>query len=431
MEKFSNSSKRFRREFASSEYRTALPLPRQAAFTLIELLIAIAIIAILATVVILTINPAELLKQARDANRLSDLANLNHAVAIFQTDNPLGSIGAAFTTYLSLMDPTATTTAGTNCEGIASLPSLPAPWNYHCSASSTLRMTNGTGWMPVNFSLNSSASPLSILPIDPTNSSSSRFYYTYATNGTGYEMTAITESQKYQALMASDGGSYDGLYQKGNSLDITPPFRSAGLVGYWPMDEGSGSVANDASGSNGNGTWSGTPAGTSGYYSAGKVGGWAGTFNNVNDFITVPNTLNEANLNQQWTVSAWVNIGSAAEQVLLGYNSGLKLNHSTTNKLLEYLNSNTDDYYDYGNYNLQDGVWHFVVFVFRNSDGLKQIYVDNNNVALAGPNLTSKPSGILSSVKIGSGVLGRIDDLRIYSRALSSAEISALYNATK
>ncbi|MBI5221157.1 MAG: prepilin-type N-terminal cleavage/methylation domain-containing protein, partial [Candidatus Liptonbacteria bacterium] len=35
-------------------------------FTLIELLVVIAIIAILAAVVILTLNPGQLLKQARD-----------------------------------------------------------------------------------------------------------------------------------------------------------------------------------------------------------------------------------------------------------------------------------------------------------------------------------------------------------------------------
>ncbi|HEY4525527.1 MAG TPA: prepilin-type N-terminal cleavage/methylation domain-containing protein, partial [Candidatus Paceibacterota bacterium] len=46
-------------------------------FTLIELLIVIAIVAILSTVVIITLNPAELLRQSRDSVRLSDLSLMN------------------------------------------------------------------------------------------------------------------------------------------------------------------------------------------------------------------------------------------------------------------------------------------------------------------------------------------------------------------
>src|SRR3989338_2108717 len=45
-------------------------------FTLIELLVVIAIIAVLAVAVILTLNPAELLKQARDSTRVSDMSTL-------------------------------------------------------------------------------------------------------------------------------------------------------------------------------------------------------------------------------------------------------------------------------------------------------------------------------------------------------------------
>lgn len=55
-------------------------------FTLIELLVVIAIIVILAAVVILTLNPGQLLKQSRDANRLSDLDCLNHALGVYQVD---------------------------------------------------------------------------------------------------------------------------------------------------------------------------------------------------------------------------------------------------------------------------------------------------------------------------------------------------------
>jgi prepilin-type N-terminal cleavage/methylation domain-containing protein len=53
-----------------------MPRTSRSAFTLIELLVVIAIIGMLAVVVILTLNPVELFRQARDSNRLSDLATL-------------------------------------------------------------------------------------------------------------------------------------------------------------------------------------------------------------------------------------------------------------------------------------------------------------------------------------------------------------------
>lgn len=43
-------------------------LANRKGFTLIELLIVIGILAVLATAVIMVLNPAELLKQARDSH---------------------------------------------------------------------------------------------------------------------------------------------------------------------------------------------------------------------------------------------------------------------------------------------------------------------------------------------------------------------------
>src|SRR6056297_1976317 len=52
-------------------------LDNNQAFTLIELLVVIAILSVLAVAVTLILNPAELMRQARDSTRLSDLATIN------------------------------------------------------------------------------------------------------------------------------------------------------------------------------------------------------------------------------------------------------------------------------------------------------------------------------------------------------------------
>ncbi len=185
--------------------RSAPVCHSRSGFTLIELLVVIAIIAILAVVVILTLNPAELLRQSRDSNRLSDMSTLQTALGAYVADTG-GSLGSSGVTYISIPDPAATSTAGTDCSGLG----FQAGGAFHCAASSTLRKTDGTGWIPVNFQAVSFGSPLGQLPIDPVNTASSNLYYAYETNGATWKAWAIPESQKYasDSLMA---GALQGL----------------------------------------------------------------------------------------------------------------------------------------------------------------------------------------------------------------------------
>ena len=242
-----------------------LPKSRRG-FTLIELLVVIAIIAILSVVVILTLNPAELLRQSRDSNRVADMGTLTTALGIFSEDQSSGSLGSANTVYVSIPDPSATSTLGDQCQGLG-LPTLPSTYAYHCAASSTYRNTNGQGWIPVSFSSISVGSPFGSFPVDPINTSSTRNYYTYATNGTQYEVTAPMESQKYKLggsgdVIGGDGATLSTVYAKGSNLSLEPlDYGDASLVGYWPLTEGTGTVAYDYSGSNATGTWIGTATG--------------------------------------------------------------------------------------------------------------------------------------------------------------------------
>jgi len=54
-------------------------------FTLVELLIVIAIIGVLAVVVLVAINPAEKLRQARDSGRKSDISQIATALEAYYT----------------------------------------------------------------------------------------------------------------------------------------------------------------------------------------------------------------------------------------------------------------------------------------------------------------------------------------------------------
>jgi prepilin-type N-terminal cleavage/methylation domain-containing protein len=55
-------------------------------FTLIELIIVLAIVAVLAAILITIIRPQQIFQNLRDTQRMSDLKNLANAINLYMTD---------------------------------------------------------------------------------------------------------------------------------------------------------------------------------------------------------------------------------------------------------------------------------------------------------------------------------------------------------
>lgn len=212
-------------------------------FTLIELLIVIAIIAVLSVVVILSLNPAELLRQARDSNRISDMATMKSAISLYLADVSSPYLGVAATCYLSI----ATTTTFTVTTGGVYGTSTNTCANWMTAATSTLLATTtrsigvattttsaaGNGWIPVDFANISSGSPIGQEPIDPTNQagastcastalSSCGLFYSYDISGTSFKTAAFMESTKYTKggggdVESTDGGNNNWVFEGGTS----------------------------------------------------------------------------------------------------------------------------------------------------------------------------------------------------------------------
>jgi prepilin-type N-terminal cleavage/methylation domain-containing protein len=189
-------------------------------FTLIELLVVIAIIAILSVVVILSLNPAELLRQSRDSERISDLSTLKTAISLYLVDATTPNIASSSfgysACYLSSLSGAGTTTA--KCGVFANS----YPSGDVSTTSALYRKNNAQGWLPVNFSQISYGSPLSVLPVDPVDNA--LYYYSYAATTTGgyyFEIDAFMESKKYGAggsndVVTTDGGDNTSTYEVGN-----------------------------------------------------------------------------------------------------------------------------------------------------------------------------------------------------------------------
>jgi prepilin-type N-terminal cleavage/methylation domain-containing protein len=221
-------------------------------FTLIELLIVIAIIAVLSVVVILSLNPAELLRQARDSNRISDMATMKSAVSLYLADVASPYLGVAATCYISvatsagnplldMVNSAGTWSTSTTCGGNNLFASTTATSTILATSTRTIGVVTtttsapGNGWVPVDFANISSGSPIGQEPVDPINQagtclgtnanvslSSCGLYYGYAISGTNFKLTTVMESLKYTKggggdVETSDGGNNAYVYEGGTS----------------------------------------------------------------------------------------------------------------------------------------------------------------------------------------------------------------------
>jgi prepilin-type N-terminal cleavage/methylation domain-containing protein len=417
---------------------------RGEGFTLIELLVVIAIIAILAVVVILTLNPSELLRQSRDSNRLSDLATINSAIGLYSEDTTGTLIGTSSSSYISIADPSATSTAGDQCQGLG-LPafSTSSGASYQCAATSSYRSVKGTGWIPLNFSTISSGAPMGALPVDPTNQTSSGLYYTYSGNGTSFMVTALLESKKYHTQLSGNSpvADFPGVAAVGTSFTISPLWSASGLAGYWALDEGSGSSTTDL-GPNGNaGTWTGASSGGT-HYVVGKVGTYAGTFDGSTDYVvkTSPTGLNTGTTTR--SITGWIDPSpSATVRVPFVYGNGDRTGSAGQGFGIYLDSSNVLNFWSTGPYDFSTGAtvslntWHYIAVAYDGST--VRVYLDG---ALVGAQSTPVLGVSSAYWEIGSASLldtlnyyypGLVDDVRIYNRSLSAAEVAAIYNSEK
>ncbi|MBI4094423.1 MAG: type II secretion system protein, partial [Candidatus Liptonbacteria bacterium] len=277
------------------------------AFTLVELLIVVGIVAIISIVVLLVLNPAELLRQSRDANRVTELATLDRALNIAVVDNPSINLGDPTKIYLSLPD---TDPACGTYLGTGDLQEPPAGYGYACAAPADFRKPDGTGWIPIDFTRLSSGVPFSSLPVDPENDAPRGLYYTYVPGGSWVLTAALESGKNLREIAAADAGSDPGRIETGSDLGLWT--KALGLLGYWKFEND----ARDGSGNGNHGLFcEGTTApicGGTAAYGAGKVG-TALDLDGTNDFVGVaPNAaLNNLGVSgvsggESYTLEAWV-----------------------------------------------------------------------------------------------------------------------------
>jgi hypothetical protein len=200
----------------------------------------------------------------------------------------------------------------------------------------------------------------------------------------------------------------------------TPP---PGLVAAYGFNEGSGTVVTDVSGNGNNGTISGATWTTSGRY------GNALSFNGTNALVTINNSAS-LQLTSAMTLEAWVyptTVNSEWRDVIYKGNDNYYLEGTSSNSGHPVAGAILGGVYAeaIGPNSLTANTWAHLAETY---DGATlRLYV--NGVQVASRAQTGAIATSTNPLQIGGDSLygqyfaGRIDEVRIYNRALSAAEI--------
>jgi hypothetical protein len=210
----------------------------------------------------------------------------------------------------------------------------------------------------------------------------------------------------------------------------TPMQLRSGLVAYWPLDEGIGNYVEDKTGYANHGSALNGPAWVNRGMPAALVGDRAALrFDGVNDYAILGASGIPPN-DAARTVSLWVNIQSASPSqhfitLSNGYSSGLEIGLRAgvlaamgwNGFLVMNAPAPTRD------------VWHHIVHTYE--AGQNKLYVDGALGAMATATKGAAPTSEVWLASFRGRDLffgGQLDDIRIYDRALTSAEITTLYS---
>lgn len=207
---------------------------------------------------------------------------------------------------------------------------------------------------------------------------------------------------------------------------------SEGLVGYWKMDEASWTndcstyTVIDSSGNGNNGKSCPASTGPTGG-AAGKFGN-GGSFDGSDDYVTVP-----TNPDNGYSVSTWVYLNSTSNMDIYGDEvnyKGMGFQVYSGHFYTIVSTGSSPHRYSIG-VSPSANRWYHVVQVFETNSVKTYIngeLKNTSNYTLAKQTDLTFKIGRSSNGSYFSGYFnGKIDEVRIYNRALSPAEVRALY----
>jgi prepilin-type N-terminal cleavage/methylation domain-containing protein len=367
-------------------------------FTLLEILLVIALIGILVTIIIVVLNPKSRFESARNDTRQSDIKKIEAALIQYRLQE--GSYPAGLTTTLQEICDPDIANPSTNC-GI----------NINLSAL-----------VPIY---------LQSIPQDPNDKDT--------TGGNGYKVAVDTtrnivavkaiQAESSATISINDPLPGETTVTANTPLAATvpvvppPPIVTNGLVlnldaGNPASYPGTGTTWTDLSGNSNNGTLVNGPT----YNSA---NGGVIALDGVNDYIDVPINLTNTNYT----------IMGAARYVVVG---GRTFSAKNNNWLMGHWSVSTQNHYAEGwvsdvQSGPSDTNWRIYAAIGNYSGDSWAHYV--NGVLNAGPNTggSNGPNGFAIGSYLGSSEFSNshISNLLVYNRVLTAAEVQQNFNAMR
>ncbi len=232
---------------------------------------------------------------------------------------------------------------------------------------------------------------------------------------------------------------FDGVVtHKGDVLNFRTmpeiPITDPNLIGWWTLDEGMGTTAVDWSGHGNHGTLFGPE-----WTVPGLLGDAA--LNLRGGYVAIQNLSYNSTDNTEVTVCTWIRTSSAATQYIASFDRDeywrLEINgNGAGDGQVGWDVMTSSGQVDYGSVTrVDDGLWHHVTGVYDN--GRLTIYIDGRPEASASGGNTfgggnprfgfiganSEATSFNGSRGSGSAIFGKIDEVRIYDKALTQEEI--------
>ncbi|MFA5259523.1 MAG: LamG domain-containing protein, partial [Candidatus Pacearchaeota archaeon] len=206
-----------------------------------------------------------------------------------------------------------------------------------------------------------------------------------------------------------------------------------GAVSYWKFDNDYGTVLVDALGRNNGTIYNGVS-----WTSSGKSGG-AYNFDGVNDYMSFRRIIQD-----DFTIAAWVKT-SSSDSCSGSWYQGKGIVDGEVNTVINdfglvmcrgklAFGTGSPDNTLTSSQSINSGQWTFVASTRVKSTGLKTIYLNGVSVGTSGASTSSltAPSNLtIGNVIVGTGNNfwnGAIDEVIIFNRSLSEAEINRLYS---
>ncbi len=223
--------------------------------------------------------------------------------------------------------------------------------------------------------------------------------------------------------------SFSALQAADPTQTNSPSSVAVDYVGYWPLNATNANTTADVSGRGNNGIVNGAS-----WTANGRINGCLG-FNGVNSSVQVTNPVCN-----DFSIAFWVKTTQSAGSGQWYNGSGL-VDGDAPGTANDFGTAMCGGKFAFGIGNpdttiqstssINDGLWHFCVATRQQVTGAINVYVDGNLQATgtASRNTLSASSRLLfGAIASGGGFFnGNLDEIQIFSRTLSSNEVSALY----